>query len=324
MGVSIYGQDSLTVNQYEIDKYLYFTDSSGEVLSLFSMCPTKVSFVVGKDPSTNELITIDVVGDTIGKAPIPNQLLDGSCSGEIKFYLNYLHFGNWVKVSSPSASGVLTINKADRPSNYVFTPTLIINDYNAEMTISYSKLLALYINNFDTNKFYTKGCTSLKNLFANSYLYNIDCGNFDTSNVTVMFRMFFALDAITTLDLSSFDTSKVTRMEGMFQSCHLLSSLDLSSFDTSKVTNMNNMFTGCTALTTLTLSQDWGVNTEITNLDLSACPLTHDSCLDVFNKLADKTQTATTSATLTLNSTTKALMSDTEITIATTKGWKVS
>ena len=82
---------------------------------------------------------------------------------------------------------------------------------------------------------------------------------------------------------------------------------------------MSYMFYYCTSLANLTLGQDWGINTEITSLDLSYCPLTHDSCLDVFNKLA----TRGISATLKLKSTTKALMSEDEIAIATNKNWVV-
>ena len=100
--------------------------------------------------------------------------------------------------------------------------------------------------------------------------------------------------------------------------------IDFGNLDTSNVGDMTDMFYGGTSLTSLTLGPNWGSNTKITSFDISPCPLTHDSCLDVFNKLADKTQTATTSATLKLNSTTKALMSADEIKIATDKGWTVS
>ena len=126
------------------------------------------------------------------------------------------------------------------------------------------------------------------------------------------------------LDTATWDTSTITDMSSMFLKFENLCFLNLSNFNTSLVTNMGSMFYDCYKLSTLTLGPDWGINTSISSFDLSYCPLTHDSCLDVFNKLADKTQTATTSATLKLSSTTKALMSDDEIAIATAKGWTVS
>ena len=122
------------------------------------------------------------------------------------------------------------------------------------------------------------------------------------------------------LDVSAFDTSAIINMKYMFNGCFYLTSLDLSTWNTASVTKMDGMFGACYSLTSLTLGSDWASNSSIKTFDLSACPLTHDSCLDVFNKLATKTS----SATLTLNSTTKALMSEDEIKIATDKGWTVS
>lgn len=122
------------------------------------------------------------------------------------------------------------------------------------------------------------------------------------------------------LDVSTFDTSTISNMNSMFSDCFYLKSLDLSTWNTASVTKMDGMFEACYSLTSLTLGSDWASNSSITSFSLYYCPLTHDSCLDVFNKLATKTS----SATLELSSTTKALMSDDEIKIATAKGWTVS
>ena len=123
------------------------------------------------------------------------------------------------------------------------------------------------------------------------------------------------------IDLSSFNTSNVTSMASMFYSCNSLTSLDLSSFNTSNVTSMDSMFNGCYSLTSLTLGANWAPNEKVTSLLLhNSSKLTHDSCLDVLNKLAPRTN----SPTLQLHATTKALMSADEIKIATDKGWVVS
>ena len=107
---------------------------------------------------------------------------------------------------------------------------------------------------------------------------------------------------------------------GSTTSSFYIKEIDFGNLDTSSITSMTDAF-NTSALTTLTLSENWGSNTSLKSMSLSLCSqLTHDSCLDVFNKLA----TRTTSATLKLNSTTKALMSADEIKIATDKGWTVS
>jgi surface protein len=78
-----------------------------------------------------------------------------------------------------------------------------------------------------------------------SDITEIDFSNFNTSNVTIMQRMFFDCSSLTSLNLSNFNTSQVTRMNGMFYKCSSLTSLNLSNFNTSQVTEINNMFDGC-------------------------------------------------------------------------------
>ena len=164
------------------------------------------------------------------------------------------------------------------------------------------------------------GANSFQKLPA---LQSLDVRNLDTSKMTSMGDMFSSCSSLTSLDLSNFDTSKVWNMYGMFYNCARLTSLDLSSFDTSQVTNMGWMFQNCSRLTSLTLDPNWASNNSITSFDLSSCPLTKESALDVLNKLADRTAT-TNKPTLRLKSTVKALLSDEEIKIATDKGWTVA
>ena len=86
-------------------------------------------------------------------------------------------------------------------------------------------------------------------------LVHIDFGiNFNTSNVTNVYQMFYYCSRLVMLDLSLFDTSNVTDMNSMFNGCNDLINLDLSSFDTSNVKNMDYMFNGCYSLTSLDLS----------------------------------------------------------------------
>lgn len=139
-------------------------------------------------------------------------------------------------------------------------------------------------------------------------------------------------------------------LERMFYNCSKLVTADLSQINkwygdymtyASDASDYTDMFTGCTSLTTLTLAQDFGgfeyrgssyATTVKPTLDLSSCPLTHDSCLDVFNKLgtrSNKNSTGTAynsyvTGTLKLKATTYNLMTADEIAIATAKNWTVT
>ena len=74
--------------------------------------------------------------------------------------------------------------------------------------------------------------------------------NFNTSNATNMYGMFWGCLKLGSLDLSGFDTSKVTNMSHMFNTCDRLVSLNLSSFNTSNVRDMSYMFYGCHSVQT--------------------------------------------------------------------------
>ena len=131
----------------------------------------------------------------------------------------------------------------------------------------------------------------------------------------------FIYKMISSIDLSSFDTSSVTRMSNMFSNLSSLQSLDLSSFVTSKVTRMDSMFNNCSKLQTLILGNNWASHTKITSFNLSTCTaLSHDSLVDIMNKLA----TRTNSPTIKLSTESKNLLTTSEKAIATGKGWTIA
>ena len=258
--------------------------------------------------------------------------MSNNCVFLLNQYQDYLSVNNSVgniyyfDASTIDTSSVTNMNSMFR--NWRNIRFLDLSSFDtSKVTSMYSMFSGCnYLSYLNISSFNTSSVTDMASMFSgmNSIL-SLDLSNFDTSSVKFMSYMFSQCSYLKSLNLSSFNTSSVTEMGGMFQDCGYLSSLDLSSFDTSNVTfGGYSMFMGCYSLTNLTLCPNWGINTSDNYCYLADCPLTHDSCLDVFNKLADKTQTATTSATLTLKSTTKALMSDTEIAIATNKGWTVS
>ena len=80
-------------------------------------------------------------------------------------------------------------------------------------------------------------------------------------------------------------------------------------------TNLDYCFYGCSMLTDINGNPNFKVS-----LDLSSCPLTHDSIMVVINGL----QTVTEAQTLTLGETNLAKLTDAEKQIATDKGWTLA
>ena len=185
--------------------------------------------------------------------------------------------------------------------------------------------------------------TSLKELFANKKISTITHLGIDTRRVTNMQNMFLGCSSLTSLDVSNFNTQNVTNMQGMFQNCSSLTSLDVSNFNTQNVTNMQYMFWNCSSLTLINLGDKFDaskvssvqnmfqfcnsletITGNIKNLsislNLSSCPLDHDSAMRIINGLA----TVTTAQTLALSPKTKDTLSATEKAILINKGWTLA
>ena len=113
-------------------------------------------------------------------------------------------------------------------------------------------------NRMNANAYCNSMFRGTYNSSTNTYqsaLTSIDFGdNFNTANVSNMYRMFYGCSSLTSLDLSNFNTSNVTNMSFMFHDCSSLTSINLSNFNTSNVTDMSLMFSGCSSLTSLNLS----------------------------------------------------------------------
>ena len=181
------------------------------------------------------------------------------------------------------------------------------------------------LTNIDVSTWDVSNVTDMSKMFNKcSALTNIDVSTWDVSSVTNMNSMFYCCSGLTNINLSTWDVSSVTSMFYMFSSCPYLASINLSTWDVSSVTNMNSMFLYCTSLTNLQLN-DLGHNQSCTSLDLSTCSaLTKDSILFLFNNAFDRATAGYTKAfTITLNATTKALLTEDEIAIATNKGFTV-
>ena len=151
----------------------------------------------------------------------------------------------------------------------------------------------------------------------------------DTSKVTDMTYMFFSCKALTTIP--SLDTSNVTNMSYMFNGCKALTTIP--SLDTSNATNITHWFDGCNNLENIGGFQNLGNAYSKTSsagysryeLNFSSSKkLTHDSLMNVINKLYDIKTKGCKAQKLVLGTDNKAKLTAEEIAIATNKGWTVS
>lgn len=136
----------------------------------------------------------------------------------------------------------------------------------------------------------------------------------DTSMVTDMGYMFAGCKQL--LTIPQLDTSMVTDIKSMFYQCSNLQAIPQLDFSQVQEWNVSSLFYQCTSLTDL-----GGFVGVKCNLDLSPCPLTHDSIMNVINKAADVTSSP---KTITLGSTNLAKLSDEEKAVATAKGWTLA
>ena len=197
-------------------------------------------------------------------------------------------------------------------------------DLSSFDTSNYTDIMAMFkdftsLTSLDLSGFNTSKVEMMDNMFSFcSSLTSLDLSNFDTSNVTRMDSVFSFCSSLTSLDVSNWNTSKVYVMAGMFFGCSSLTNLDLSNWNTSNVEYIKGMFEECSKLSNLTLGNDWASNSSIDSFDLSSCPLTHESAVDVIHKLA----TRSNSPVITFSN--QVGLYQSEIDVATNKGWSVS
>ena len=167
------------------------------------------------------------------------------------------------------------------------------------------------------------GALSISNayhMFNGCGLKNITWGNVKVRahNISYMFYQ-CSLNPIDTSFLDH-EYAETTNISSMFYQCFQLKTLDLSNLNTIAIVNASNIFWRCDNLTNVVFENGCFSNTDLKTLDLSGAPLSHDCAVDIFNKLA----TRTNSPTLKLSATTKGYLTESEIAIATGKGWVVS
>lgn len=158
------------------------------------------------------------------------------------------------------------------------------------------------------------GCKKLTSVDFSS------AGNLTIINIGGMFHGSTALESI------NWGSVKIqsTGWANIFYDCGALRDVDLSLIDTSVLTSTfygsEYAFSKCYALTNVVFENNCFSNSSMTKLSFVDCPLSHDCAVNIFNKLA----TRTNSPTLTLSATTKDYLTADEIAIATGKGWVIS
>lgn len=172
-----------------------------------------------------------------------------------------------------------------------------------------------------------KGITVPNDAKIEDYADLIDSIALDMSNVKLATSTFITLPSL----IANADWSQVTNVSGMFNYCTSLTTV--SELDLSSATNLTQMFRYCIALTTLGGFKNLGqayLTSKSSNyseykLDLSSCTqLTHDSLMNVINKLYDIATAGCNTQQLVLGSTNLAKLTAEEISTATNKGWSLS
>lgn len=212
---------------------------------------------------------------------------------------------------------------------------LLKNVTNASSMFNYSSL-----KTFDANVFDTSTWKSIKGMFSNmQQLTSIDVSKLDTSNVEEMNDLFINDSKLIELDLRTFNISKVKIISQFVASCSSLVTLNLDGWDASEINTANNCYNNCNSLTNLTFMNNFGKgftikqnNYIVYKINLSySTKLTHESLMDVINKLYDLNLTYDVAnggtlytQQLVLGADNIAKLTENEIAIATNKGWVVS
>lgn len=225
-----YLSSELTINNENIANYS----------NMFKDCSTQSTsdFVVKYNNAATKTLARNMVNT---KSSNSNVRLYGETKSTL---LNGTKFNRKIQ-SLPNINRMTTIQFLDHiPEN--------INPNNIDVSLAQNNSIIAYIAGYtvivasnDTIMANEDSSEMFKNLAVN----NIEFNNFNTSNVTNMYNMFYNCGSLKNINFNNFDTSKVRDMSCMFSYCDRLENLDLSSFDTSNVTNMYNMFNYCSVLT---------------------------------------------------------------------------
>lgn len=172
-----------------------------------------------------------------------------------------------------------------------------------------------------------KGITVPNNAKIEDYAELIDSIALDMSNIKLYGSTFTTLPSL----IANADWSNVTDAAGMFSHCVYLTTLP--ELDFSNVESVNTLLSMSPYVATLGGFKNLGqayltsqsANYSYYTLNLSYCPdLTHDSLMNVINKLYDIATAGCNTQQLVLGSINLEKLSAEEISTATNKGWSLS
>jgi len=165
---------------------------------------------------------------------------------------------------------------------------------------------------------------SIAMMFAYSKLTNVaqmleDCGVvLDTSGVTSFND--FASYSNTLTRLPEISTIGASSLNGIFYNCAVLATIDKLIFKSDgSQTWATTAFQGLPSLKNIVIEGKIGASLSLAN----SSKLTYVSLISIINALYDYSDTDATK-TLTLHATAKAKLSDSDIAIATEKGWTIA
>ena len=300
---------------------------------------TTITPTSGKDGMSSVSVTTNVSGSggrdwsEIGYSSEPQSVVDG---------FNYAKTikQNWTPASSMN-------NKFMNDYKLIFMPLV-----DTSNTTNFSGMFKYCYSLSDVPLLNTSKGTNFNQMFNEcSALKNVP--QFDTSRATNCSNMFNKCTSLESVPL--FDTSSVTNFSYAFGDCKSLKTLP--QLNTSNATAVQNMFGGCQALTSIP-ELDFGkvidgpvsiyaygntapslggfkdigkayLTTQSANnysytINIPNSNLTHDSLMNVINKIYDIATKGCNAQQLIIGSTNVAKLTAEEIAIATNKGWTVS
>lgn len=143
--------------------------------------------------------------------------------------------------------------------------------------------------------------------------YGITIDFSQATNTRELFRYATRLTAIPEVNVSN-----STSTTYLFGNCNNLTKIEKLILSDSGEQDLSNAFSSCGKLVDIVIEGVIGTN----GLNMSACPLSHDSLLSVINALKDYAGDTSTH-TCTLGATNLAKLTDAEKAIATEKGWSL-
>ena len=134
---------------------------------------------------------------------------------------------------------------------YTEADNIYLNSDSSYM-FSYMKWFTTWLNIKDWN---ASNVTDMFSMFYNcTWLTELDLSNWDVSNVQNMRSAFMNCSDLVDLNLSGWNAASLINMYQTFYGCSSLTWLDLRGFDTSNVTNMYRLFYNCNRLTEVDIS----------------------------------------------------------------------